>query len=151
MKYNRDKIGKIAFQFRNALKNLERLSGLEKENFLGDPDRVSSAKYNFLVAIEAVIDICNHIIARNSMRPPEDYADTFRVMQEAGVFDEEFTVRLIQMAKFRNRLVHIYWEVDEDLLSNFLQNNLGDLRNALKRINAFLNSLNGAEKPGEQP
>lgn len=78
------------------------------------------------------------------MRPPEDYADTFRVMQEAGVFDEEFTVRLIQMAKFRNRLVHIYWEVDEDLLFNFLQNNLGDLRNALKRINVFLNSLNGA-------
>ena len=151
MKYNRDKIGKMAFQFRKALENLDRLSGLARENFLGDPDRVSSAKYNFLVAIEAVIDICNHVIARNSMRPPEDYADTFRVMQEAGVFDEEFADSLIQMAKFRNRLVHIYWEVDEDLIYTFLQNNLADLRNALKQITVFLNGLNGEEKQGKRP
>ncbi|MCL6639360.1 MAG: DUF86 domain-containing protein [Firmicutes bacterium] len=148
MKYNQDKIIKLAFQFNKALENLDRLSGLAREVFLDDPDRVSSAKYNFLVAIEAIIDICNHIIAWNNLRPPEDYADTFRVMQEAGVFDGEFTTGLIHMAKFRNRLVHIYWEVDEELIYTYLQNNLKDLRNTLKQITGF---LNGGEKPGGRP
>jgi uncharacterized protein YutE (UPF0331/DUF86 family) len=53
------------------------------------------------------------IIARNGLRTPEDYADTFRVMEEKGAFDSEFTSALTQMSRFRNRLVHIYWDMDD--------------------------------------
>jgi uncharacterized protein YutE (UPF0331/DUF86 family) len=34
-------------------------------------------------------------------------------MGEVGVFPEEFLKNLIDIAKFRNRLVHLYWTVDE--------------------------------------
>lgn len=139
MKYNQDKIEKLAFSFRKAVDNLNRLSGLTMESFLADPDKLSSAKYNFLVAIEAAIDICNHLITKNGLRAPEDYADTFRVMQEAGMFDSAFTGTLVQMAKFRNRLVHIYWEVDDELLYSYLRQNLGDLEAALTELIRFLN------------
>jgi uncharacterized protein YutE (UPF0331/DUF86 family) len=30
------------------------------------------------------------------------------------------------MVKMRNRLVHLYWEIDSDILYDTLQNNLGD-------------------------
>ena len=67
---------------RKAQGRLNSLQTLEKKEFLNYPDKTGSAKYHFILAIEAAIDICNHIISRNGFRAPEDYADTFQVLGE---------------------------------------------------------------------
>jgi uncharacterized protein YutE (UPF0331/DUF86 family) len=90
------------------------------------------------VAIEAMIDICNHLISKNSFRAPEDYADTFRVIKERGVFDEDFFARLVEMVKFRNRLVHLYWDVNDEVVFEILQNNLEDFQIFLDKISEAL-------------
>jgi len=107
---------------------LQNLSQTSQEHFLGDFEKTDSAKYNFIVAIEAAIDICNHLIASRSLGTPEEYADIFRVMNEAGVFDNEFTERLVQMARFRNLLVHRYWMVDDRQVYRILREELGDFK-----------------------
>lgn len=139
MKYNPDKVNKMLFELKQAADNLHRLALIDKGAFLADPDKKSSAKYNFIVAVEAIIDISNHIIASNSFRTPENYADTFQVLHQSGALSEKITDNLIKMAKFRNRLVHIYWEVDDDLLYSFLQQNLGDLADARRELGSFIN------------
>jgi len=50
----------------------------------------------------------NHIISQNGFHAPEDYADTFTVLGEYGVVGKKFVNELRNMARFRNRLVHIY-------------------------------------------
>ncbi len=121
-----------------ALESLEDLRRTPRQTFFSDPHKISSAKYNFIVAIEGAIDLCNHVIAKNALRTPEDYADTFRVMAERGAFDADFTNALIQMARFRNRLVHIYWEVDNSELYSLLETRLDDIRAFLKKFGAFI-------------
>lgn len=106
MEFNKDKVTKITSEILTALERLEDFKKLSKEAFLSDTHKIGSAKYNFIVAIEGAIDLCNHIIAKNSYRAPEDYADTFKVLSEKGAFDAEFTNTLTRMARFRNRLVH---------------------------------------------
>jgi uncharacterized protein YutE (UPF0331/DUF86 family) len=138
LKFNGDKVRKITSEILTSLERLEELKGLPKDVFLSDPHKIGSAKYSFVVAIEGIIDLCNHIIAKNGFRTPEDYADTFRVMAERGAFDEEFTNILIQMARFRNRLVHIYWEVDDNELYRIVQSRLQDIRDFLKNIGRFI-------------
>lgn len=83
--------------------------------------------------------MCNHIISRNGFRVPEDYGDTFIVMAEEGALDLEFSQELRNMAKFRNRLVHLYWEVDDHQVYEILQNRLGDFKKFLNSIATFLN------------
>jgi uncharacterized protein YutE (UPF0331/DUF86 family) len=90
------------------------------------------------VAIEGAVDLCNHVIAKNGLRTPEDYADTFRVIEEKGAFDPEFTNSLIQMARFRNRLVHIYWDIDDVELFRIIQTRLPDVRRFLKDFGNFI-------------
>lgn len=138
LEFNADRIIKITSEILASLERLEDLKKLSKDLFLSDTHKIGSAKYSFIVAIEGTIDLCNHIISKNGYRAPEDYADTFKVMAEKGAFDEEFTNRLIQMARFRNRLVHIYWEVDNDELYNILQTRLQDIRQFLKEYRSFL-------------
>ena len=138
MDYNGDRVRKITSEMLSALQRLEELRRLPEAEFLCDPHRVSSAKYNLIVAIEGAVDLCHHVIAKNRFRTPEDYADTFRVMEEKGAFDTGFSATMIQMTRFRNRLVHIYWDIAEAELYRILQTRLDDLRVFLKRFGEFI-------------
>lgn len=127
MQFNPDRITKLVSELRKAVKYLKQLSSTEKDEFLDSPDKMGSAKYNLIVAIEICIDICNHIISQNNFRAPNDYADTFQVIHENKGFDDSFIKNLKKMAKFRNRLVHLYWETDDEQVYSILQTRLGDL------------------------
>ena len=105
---------------------------------MDDSHKIASAKYNFIIAIEAAIDMGNHIISQNGFRAPEDYADTFSVLGEYGVVSDEFAKELRKMARFRDRLVHIYWEVDDKQVYNIMRANLGDFKTFLNSISMFL-------------
>ena len=90
--FDPDRMLKLVSQMREAVGNLKRLKKCEREFFVNDPDKIGSAKYHFIVAIESAIDMCNHIISRNGYRVPEDYADAFVVLGEQSVFKKSFVV-----------------------------------------------------------
>lgn len=126
MRYETEKLTHLISEQNAALRLLRELATITLENFAQDPHKIASAKYNFIVAIEAAIDIGNHLISKNGLRVPEDYADTFRVLTENGLFPHVFGERLADMARFRNRLVHLYWAVDVAQLHQNLCQELGD-------------------------
>jgi uncharacterized protein YutE (UPF0331/DUF86 family) len=91
-----------------------------------------------IVAIEGAIDICNHIVARRGGRAPCDYADGFAILAELRLFPLEFTERLKKMARFRNLLVHLYWQVDNRRVYHFLKEDLQDVKDYLKGIEKLI-------------
>lgn len=141
--FDREKLTKLVSEYRKSSVRLQKLKAIGREKFLKDPDKIASAKYHFIVVIESSIDMCNHIISRNGYRVPEDYGDTFKVMAEAGAFDVDFSEQLIKMAKFRNRLVHLYWEIDDERIYTILENYLGDVKKFLDSLWLFLEWRNG--------
>lgn len=136
--FDQEKMVKLVSELRKSVARLNYLANLSLDDFLGDPDKIGSSKYHFIVAIESCIDMCNHIIARNGFRVPDDYGDTFQVMYEVGAIDANFSEELKNMAKFRNRLVHLYWEVDEKQVHELLQKRIGDFKRLLDNIAEFL-------------
>lgn len=113
---------------------------LAEQEFLADPDKIGNAKYRLIVAIEGCLDLSTHLISRNNLRMPEDYADTFQVLAENGILDEGFADQLGEMARFRNRLVHIYWDVDDAQVHKYLRTEIDDIR---RFLDAFLEALEG--------
>ena len=93
-----------------------------------------------IVGIEAAIDLCNHLISMNKFRQPEGYADTFKVMEEEGIIESEFADRLQMMARFRNRLVHIYWKIDDEYIYKILNEDIDDLGKLVEKISDHLDS-----------
>ena len=73
------------------------------------------------------------------IRPPETYADIFKALSQLKVVDAAFSERLIQMAKFRNRLVHLYWEIDIEAVYRFIQENLDDFKQFSDQVVEFIN------------
>jgi len=118
----RELLGRI----NDALRRLRDLGQLPEDDFLGDYHNTESAKYLLIVAIAAAIDLCNHIAARQGGRAPEDYADCFSILLELKVMRPDLASRLRQMARFRNLLVHLYAQVDNQLVYRVVQDDLGD-------------------------
>ncbi|MBW1751747.1 MAG: DUF86 domain-containing protein [Deltaproteobacteria bacterium] len=136
--YDQEKMVKLVSELRKSVARLKSIGQLSFDDFLKDPDKIGSSKYHFIVAIESCFDMCNHVIARNGYRVPDDYGDTFIVMSEAGAFDSKFAEVLRNMAKFRNRLVHLYWELDDRQVYDILQNRLVDFKKFLDSLARFL-------------
>ncbi len=135
LKYEQEVITSLLSNLRNALQLLGELKEKDLDTLQKDPHLLSSAKYNLIVAIEAAIDICNHLISKNNYRIPDSYSDSFRVISEQGIISFDFAEnQLTKMARFRNRLVHQYWAVDPDLLYEILQNNLADFERFIHEV-----------------
>jgi uncharacterized protein YutE (UPF0331/DUF86 family) len=143
--FDQNVVARLCGELRKNLARLQALSSYDQDQFVNDPDKVASAKYHFIVAIEACIDLCNHVIARNRFRVPEDYGDTFRVMTEVGALSAEFAEELVKMGKFRNRLVHLYWDVDERQVHQLVGSRTGDFDKFLSAMATYLGLSNLAD------
>lgn len=116
------------------LEKLNKLKNIGKDEFFSDFRNSSSAKYLLQVSIECCLDIATHIIASEKFRRPDDYADSFRVLNENKIVPDSLINNLVDMAKFRNRIVHIYWEIDENFIYDILQNYLDDFERYIESI-----------------
>jgi len=132
-------VEKITDKFSQLDEFLLILKGMQStplEAFLGDKILIGSAKYYLQVSIECCLDIANHIIAAQTFRAPRDYADSFKVLEEHAILNADQGIKLRQMAKFRNRLVHLYGEIDDAYLYEFVSKDLQDILDFKKVIAA---------------
>ena len=112
------------------------------ETFVDDALHYGSTERFLQLAIESCLNIGNRLISlyqfKKPVDPPETYADIFSAMQQIGVLDYEFSQKLRNMAKFRNRLVHLYWEIERKLTYQFIQEDLEDFKTFESRVVDFL-------------
>lgn len=86
------------------------------------------------MAIEACLDIGNHIISDEGFREPEDNRDVFKVLGENGIITESLQKRLQDMASFRNLIVHSYAKIDNEVVFGILKKRLGDIEALIKAV-----------------
>lgn len=138
MGLNRDLIQRHFDDIVRSLNRLEQIRKLPKEAFLADQDALDLACYRLLVAIEAAIQICFHVCAQRLQRVPEEYAECFAILGEAGIIPQELSRDLQKMARFRNMLIHLYWTIDYERLYDILREDLDDLRKFVRAIGKLL-------------
>lgn len=129
-----EKIMNKLIQLDEYLNLLKQIAKTDEDAFIQDKILNGSAKYYLQVSIEVCLDMASHIIASERLRSPRDYADSFSVLNEAGIIHSELCRQLRQMAKFRNRLVHLYSEIDNETIYSFIQSDLDDFTEFKKVI-----------------
>jgi uncharacterized protein YutE (UPF0331/DUF86 family) len=137
-KVDPERLKKLISSTRASVRILREIENMPESEFNKDIHRQGSAKYNFIASIEAAIDIAHHLISKRGFRAPNDYADTFKVLADSGVLERDFASELEKMALFRNRLVHIYWDVDVVEIWKILQTRLGDFEKYISQVGKYL-------------
>jgi uncharacterized protein YutE (UPF0331/DUF86 family) len=121
-------------RIREYLKHLKEIGSLSKADYLSDYKNYGSAARTLQVAIEACLDIGHHIISRKELRRPKDYKDIFIILGDEKILPIEFSRSIVKMAQYRNRLVHLYWEVTPDEIYDILQGPVNDLYTFSKHV-----------------
>ena len=139
---DREKVERKIQKLDELLDILEKLSKISSNELVKDPIKLGSIKYYLQVSIESCIDMANHIISSERFRAPKDYGDTFNILSEEGIIGDNFTQVMKQMVKFRNRIVHLYDEVDDHYVIDILKNRLDDFQTFRNTILKFLEKNN---------
>lgn len=135
---NPEKVNGLLRNLQSGLRLLRQITQMDQKLFLGDDLALGAAKYYLQTAIETCIDIGNHLISSEGYRAPRDYRDVFTILEENGVVTDRQAVKLRQMAGLRNRLVHLYWEIDDQLIYQYIQGNLNDFDEYIQAVLGFL-------------
>jgi len=121
------------------------------EAYLQDKILIGSAERYLQLAIETCLNIGNRIASleqiNTNIKPPETYSDIFENLYLLKLIDKDFSADLKNMAGFRNRLVHMYWDLDNSLVYDIIQNRLGSFEKFIKIISSYLK--NKYETPQE--
>lgn len=86
------------------------------------------------MAVEACLDITNHIISYEGYREPRDNKDSFEILKEQGMISEELSVQLKKIAQFRNVIVHDYLRIQPEIVYAILKKNVPDIIRFAKSI-----------------
>ena len=85
-------------------------------------------------AVQTCVDIGLHMISDLDLPVPENMAQTFVVLRQAGYLNGETAERMAKAVGFRNTVVHAYQEIDWEIVYRIITEHLDDFRNFAKHI-----------------
>jgi uncharacterized protein YutE (UPF0331/DUF86 family) len=125
-------------RIRTYVSDLRAFAGISESAFLTNRERQYAVLHALQLAIEATVEIATHICAADALGTPSSYADAFDLIERAGIVDAQLAEDLRRMARFRNRIVHFYGQIDLPLVYRLLQERLDDFDRYLVAVERYL-------------
>jgi len=127
-------VAQKAARVQTMLRSIEGLPLADLAAFEADPRNAAAAESYLRRALEALLDLGRHILAKGLGQGPAEYKDV--AIARAHVLDESQGALLVRLAGYRNRLVHFYDEVSDEELFEICTQHAGD-------VGALLDALLG--------
>ena len=113
--------------------SLEKLTEIMNDNPTLKKYRISwkdrdSSERNLHKIIEAIIDVGKMIIAEKKFREPANNREVFQILEENGIFPQEFIPLLDKMIGMRNIIVRANDRIDDSIVFGVLKKNLTDIK-----------------------
>jgi len=135
---DRDRVIEFLRLISADVQDLREKAQASKEEYLQSRDVQAIVERRLQTAIESCLNIGNHLIARLGLRPPQDYGDVFRILRDADILPSECAEAMVDMARFRNLLVHLYWQLDYERIYDSLQGRFASLAAFANHIGQWL-------------
>lgn len=109
------------------LGELSQFRGIDAAAYAADWKTQRIVERTLHLAIEASMDVADHLVADRRLPIPETAADTFTALADAGVLDADLGRALRRMVSFRNILVHDYARLDPGIVLQVLDSDVMDI------------------------
>lgn len=138
---DRERIDQLLSLMAGYVRILRGLRTAEVVEFAGDPRLYGSAERFLQLTIESTLSIGHHLIAAQGLTQAGTYAEVFTILGRAGMLDEALAVELEPMARLRNRLVHVYEDIDAEQVHRMLHERLDDFDRFAASVTSYLDAL----------
>ena len=88
--------------------------------------------------VDLALDINNILLAYNKKPPASDFFNSYIDLAEVGVLEEAFAVSIAPSSGLRNRLVHDYETVNNEIVYNSIDKMIEMYTNYMVKINRYL-------------
>lgn len=138
MNLEQEKIKKRFSEINDSLSEIRRLTNVPKKDFWSKKENMAAVKYYLIQAVEATGSVCAHVAAKKYGKGVSSFGECFEVLEKEKLIDKKLAKKLKEMAKFRNKLIHQYWEADNDLIFEYSKNNLEDFEEFMKAVGKII-------------
>lgn len=107
-------------------------------DFESDPHNVAAAESYLRRALEALLDVGRHVLAKGFGQGTTEYKQIADELNQVGVLNQQESRLLREMAGYRNRMVHFYHEVSDQELYEICTQHLGDIETLLSAILSWI-------------
>lgn len=76
--------------------------------------------------MEGVLTVGTHILSRLPVKT-KDYQEIILALGKQKIIPKDFAEKNKKLASYRNRMVHIYWEISEKEIYQIVQDHLKEL------------------------
>ncbi len=108
------------------------------EEIFKSSEKIHIGEREFQLAVDAMLDINQHIIEERNLKVFEDLRGTFITLGKNSILPENFASRVADIVGVRNRIVHGYESLDKKLFMINLRKNYSDFEQYIKFIVEFL-------------
>ena len=122
----------------DMIAEIRRLPLGSRDDFLADRRNVWAAESCLRRALEALLDLGRHILAKGFAVGTSEYKEIARQLAAQGVLSPPEARLLEILAGCRNRLVHFYHEVSHDELREICAEHLKDVERLLKCLKDWI-------------
>jgi uncharacterized protein YutE (UPF0331/DUF86 family) len=112
---------------------------LPEEKLVTEESLYAAAERHLEVAIQACLDIANHLVAALGLeRPKEEAGEAFLALAKEKIIDDALAKTMKAVVGYRNILIHEYLEIERHQTYLNIQKGLTDLVSFGKEIEKFL-------------
>lgn len=125
------------------MKYPDRLRGFESvslDEYVNNFDYQLIAERLIQLIVEAASDINSYLLVQIYQKTPATYFESFTEAGKQGIITQELAIELAQSAGMRNRLVHLYDEINHSLVFAGIHNALRQYPIFIQKIVNYLNS-----------
>ena len=115
-------------QLREAISILQGLGENKREEFITDYRIYGLAERYLQMAIEACLQICGTLVASLGLRRPEGYHELLSIVAGQQIIPQALAYRLEILTNLRDSLVHDASTLNRDLLYDYVQQRVDDLK-----------------------
>lgn len=102
--------------------------------FIQNSDLQSIILFNLIQAIQSCIDMGSHIISDSEWETPSTQAEIFEILASRKVITKALAKKMIQMAGFRNRIVHEYEKTDMTIVHTIWKKHIADIESFCRAV-----------------
>ncbi|MBN2246948.1 MAG: DUF86 domain-containing protein [Candidatus Aminicenantes bacterium] len=108
--------------------------------FRSDARNTASAESYLRRALEALLDLGRHILAKGFGNAVPEYKEVAKALLKFGVIGPKESDKLRILAGYRNRMVHFYHEISDLEIYEICTRELGDVEAILSKIINWINN-----------
>ncbi len=135
---DKEKLAKLLRDLEVYLQQSEELQEVDKVEYLNNWKVHDLVDRKLHLLLETFLSIGDMIISEFKLRKPDTYGDIPKILHESKIIDATLSEKLVDLAKFRNVLVHEYLYLDRERVYEHLQTDPGIIKEFINKIKKFI-------------